>query len=570
MARTSMLSRLVALATASRRADQLGIDAVELLGRRAETLASDEGLTRRDLLKRGVAASAGATVAGRMILDPKRAFAATPSTQPRIAIVGAGISGLTAAMTLKDAGLTNITVYEASNRVGGRTFTRKNDGFWEAGQWSEWGGELIDSNHKLVFGLCRRFGFEVIDLNSTVTNGATDVLHFGGGYYPWDAMVNDWKAGAVDQRVAADIKTLPFYPWAYNDPGWTEAGLALDDMTAYDWIETRIPGGHSSRLGAFIDVAYAIEYGEDTRRQGATDLLGLLGFSNGQGPGAWWVYGKSDERWRVAGGNQQISLAQADYLGASNILFGWSLVALQRNADGTVTATFTVGGKSKKVTADEIVLAIPLGVMKRIKAAGGFSQAFGNDPRKLGLIDALGFGANNKLQLQIADRFWTKPGPWGNSDGEAYSDTGFQEAWHVTGGQPGMSGIIVDYTGGDTSRLLNPSTPWSDTGSGGSAGTFVKNAASSFLSQIEPVFPGMTAKWTGKATLSVWHVSPYQYGAYAYWTPGYMHNFSTYEGVPSGPIHFAGEHTSSNFQGYIEGGAETGQRAATEIIAAHK
>jgi monoamine oxidase len=215
-----------------------------------------------------------------------------------------------------------------------------------------------------------------------------------------------------------------------------------------------------------------------------------------------------------------------------------------------------VGGHPKSVRADEIVLAVPLGVMKQINAAGGFNAAFGDDARKLGSIDALGFGANNKLQLQIADRFWVGRGPWGNSNGESYADTGFQEAWHVTGGQPGTTGIIVDYTGGDTSRLLNPSKAWSDTSDPSPpVRRYVKDAARAFLAQIEPVFPGMTARWTGKAMLAAWHVSPYQHGAYSYWAPGYHYRFATAEGTPIGPIHFAGEHTSTDFQGYIEGGS---------------
>ena len=227
-------------------------------------------------------------------------------------------------------------------------------------------------------------------------------------------------------------------------------------MNAYDWIESRIPGGHSSRLGQFVDVAYNIEYGAETSAQGATDLLGLLGFP---APGPFWIYEASDERWKIVGGNQQISLAQADYIGSSNIRLGWSFSSLKRNHDGSVTATFNVGNKTKTVDADHIILAIPLGVMKRIKAAGGFNAAFGDDARKLGLIDALGFGANNKLQLQIADRFWLGRGPWGkSSDGESYSDTGYQEAWHVTAGQPGTTGILANYTGGDTSGSSTPAS----------------------------------------------------------------------------------------------------------------
>ena len=575
MPRSPMLGRLAALAQAQRSADSLGIDVAELTGRQAELAASDRGLSRRELMKRAVVVGAGATLAGQLVLNPGKAAAAgkaAPATQPTVAIIGGGISGMTAAMRLKDAGFRNVTVYEAGDRIGGRTYTRKNDGFWDAGQWSEWGGELIDSNHKLIFTLCQRFGFGVTDLawHSVSTNGAEDILWFDNGYYPWSDMVADWKSGGVDKAVTRDIQTLPAYPWAYNDPNWTPAARAIDNMSAYEWIETRIPGGHASRLGKFIDVAYNIEYGEETTRQGATGLLSLLGFSNGNGAGAFWVYGKSDERWKINGGNQQIALAQADYLGWANIHLGWRLTALKSNANGSTTATFLVGGSSQTVTADRIVLAIPLGVMKKIKAAGGFNQAFGGNALKLGFIDALGFGANNKLQLQIADRFWAQPGPWGNSNGETFGDRGYQLAWDVTVGQPGTRGILNNYTGGDVSRQLNPTKPFSDTSDASSTvRATVRSAAQAFLGQVEPVFPGMTAKWTGKATLSAWHVNPDSYGAYSYWTPGYMQRYSTAEAPPVGGIHFAGEHTSSNFQGYIQGAAEEGQRAANEIVAAY-
>ena len=142
----------------------------------------------------------------------------------------------------------------------------------------------------------------------------------------------------------------------------------------------------------------------------------------------------------------------------------------------------------------------------------------------------------------------------------------------MTNGQPGTAGIIVNYTGGDVSRLLN-STPkaFADTNDANPAvRKYVTGAAKTFLAQIEPVFPGMTAKWTGKATLSVWAQSPTQWGAYSYWAPGYLRHFSTYERVPMVPVHFAGEHCSQDFQGYIEGGAAEGIRAASEVVAAYK
>jgi monoamine oxidase len=46
---------------------------------------------------------------------------------PNVAIVGAGIAGLTCALELADLGIRG-TVYEASGRIGGRMFT--NAGYW--------------------------------------------------------------------------------------------------------------------------------------------------------------------------------------------------------------------------------------------------------------------------------------------------------------------------------------------------------------------------------------------------------------------------------------------------------
>jgi monoamine oxidase len=37
-------------------------------------------------------------------------------------------------------------------------------------------------------------------------------------------------------------------------------------------------------------------------------------------------------------------------------------------------------------------------------------------------------------------------------------------------------------------------------------------------------------------------------------------------GRPEGNVHFAGEHTSTYSQGYLNGGVETGLRAAREIV----
>jgi monoamine oxidase len=47
---------------------------------------------------------------------------------------------------------------------------------------------------------------------------------------------------------------------------------------------------------------------------------------------------------------------------------------------------------------------------------------------------------------------------------------------------------------------------------------------------------------------------------------GQYTTFTGYEKVRRGNIHFAGEHCSYNQQGYMEGGAEEGRRAANEFL----
>jgi monoamine oxidase len=87
------------------------------------------------------------------------------------------------------------------------------------------------------------------------------------------------------------------------------------------------------------------------------------------------------------------------------------------------------------------------------------------------------------------------------------------------------------------------------------------------LAQMEPIFPGITAQWNGKAMLSTPFTDPNFRCSYAYWKPGQYTGFSGYEKMRQGNIHFAGEHCSQDFQGFMEGGASEGVRAANEVLA---
>ena len=101
-------------------------------------------------------------------------------------------------------------------------------------------------------------------------------------------------------------------------------------MSIAQWIDTRVPGGLGSKLGQLLDVAYDIEYGASCTDQSALNLLYLLGYS---GQGKVRLFGPSNEKYHVRGGNDRIVTALVDRLGGQ-ITTGAPLTAIRRTTSG--------------------------------------------------------------------------------------------------------------------------------------------------------------------------------------------------------------------------------------------
>lgn len=541
MARTPLMHALRRLAADSAAADRLRMPAAEV-----------RGSSRRELLTRAAALGLGTALAASAAV-PAHAVEAAPGKKPatpaRVAVVGAGISGLTAALTLKDAGIP-FTLYEANpSRVGGRMWTQRTH--WAHGQTSEIGGELIDTSHKKILELCRRFGLPTEDFLGGGPNGAEEVLWFGGAYYPRAQADEDFKA--VYQALRRDLQESGEVSWNTTTP----TGTALDDMSLYEWIETRVPGGHGSRLGRFIDVAYNVEYGADTTAQSALALVLLMGYQ--PNPGHFNVWGLSNERYHITGGNDRLPHAIAAALPPGSIVMGRELLAVRANADGTQTLTFDDSGATRTATADHTVLCLPLPVLQRTD-----TTAAGFDPLMRNLLRDARMGHCTKLNMQFTARPWRGTGPWpGVSAGDCFTDSPVQQTWDTTKVRPGTGGILLQYGGGGLARSLTPATPFAT-----ESDPYVRDLAQRMLTGIDAFYPGTRSAWTGRAQLSAWHRDPHALGAYSYWPTGYLHRYARYEGTAQGNIHIGGEHCSYDFQGFMEGGATEGERAAREVITA--
>lgn len=491
----------------------------------------DARVTRRELLA-GAGAVAGLAVAER-IVRPRSAFAAAP----RIAIVGAGISGLSAALTLADAGVA-VTVYEASGRVGGRMESDTTS--WLDGQVTEHCAELIDTGHTTMRRLAHRFDLPLVNLHRSEPRHSTDTYFFGGEYYPVRQAVRDFRP--VYRAARRDLKAAG-YPTHYDRH--TDAGAAIDAMSIADWIDAHVPGGHGAPFGKLLDVAYAIEYGLDAADQSALNLIYLLAYQPTKRGFA--VFGVSDETFHVDGGNDRIPQAIAAALPPGTVQTGARLAAIAREPDGTVRLAFTSG---PDVVADHAIVTIPFAVLRTLDLTNADLPAL-----KQTAIAELSSGTNAKLALQFDSRLWRTRGPWGRSNGSTFADTGYQNTWEVTRGQDGTSGIVVDYAGGSVAAALTDTSP-----------SGIQAAAVQFLAQLEPVWPGITALWNGRATLSAPIAEPLRRGAYPSYRVGQYVQFAGVEGERVGNLHFAGDHCSTDFQGFMEGAAREGIRAAREVL----
>ena len=467
---------------------------------------------------------------------------------PRIAIVGAGIAGLNAGLTLQDAGL-SCSIFEASERIGGRMHSDTTT--WADGMVSEWCGEFIDSDHETLHRLIKRFGLKTIDLGRGRGSRAQSLMYIRNRYYGAKELARDFQALAPTLWQQVQEAGFPT-----THAHFTKEGYRLDHLSVYDWIEKYVKGGHNAPVGHMIDAACTGFYGLDTVEQSSLNLIYLFGSRNpSRDTTAPRPFPGSS---KIVGGNEQLPLAIARSLPEGSIHLRHQLVALERESDASLTLTFATGGGISQVKCDCAILALPFSTLRKVD----YRKA-GFDPLKQAAIEELGYGTISKLFLQFDTPYWFENGPWPRPhSGFIITDLDIQTLWDASLGQTGSSGLLVDYTSGHRGAAYAPPSAYSTSEDSASIQRYAQNC----LQQLERVFPGISAHYSGRAALSYATSDPYLLGSYACWRVGQYTHFGGYEGVRQGPVHFAGEHCSVEFQGFMEGGAREGARAAREIV----
>lgn len=492
-------------------------------------------ITRRRFIA-GLAAGAAAGV----LLPGAAGFAAQGAggAPPRVAVVGAGLAGLSAAYRLKQAGI-EAQLYEASNRAGGRILSRT--GVLGEGVVTDLGAELINTEHRDMMDFVGAFGISLFNREedaASVPDVPAGRYHFGGRFY------SDAELAQALQPIAAQIAEdadLIDRDFAANAP-------ALDALSVAAYLDRHGEKIPEPYIRTLLENTIRTEYGSEPSETTCLALIYNLPTVDGE---RVEVLGYSDELYSVQGGMETITQALAKSL-EGQIQYGRELREI-RAGGGRCFLGF---GNGQTVDCDFAVIAVPFTALRAV------DLRVPEIPDGLRRFIAEGvLGANEKLIAGFNEKLWRKSGVFSMG---MWTDMGFSEVWDETQRQQDISaGALTYFLGG---REVAEA-----------AKTDVDSAAALLTGRLEAAVPGLKAEMNGKNLMTTWTKGRYSQGAYATFRPGQMTAFSrffwteTADGLPeqdvrAGSLLFAGEHLSADFYGFMNGAAQTGRLAAEAIL----
>ena len=435
-----------------------------------------------------------------------------------VLVAGAGLAGLTAARDLVDMGA-EVTVIDARDRVGGRVWTARN-GFTDS-QHGEAGGEMIDEAQREIRDLAGGLGLKLVR-----------ILKTGFGY------VRPGRDGRV--RMAKGSGSL----------GWERLAERLHEMTRlYRFAERRWDTPIAADL-ARQSVAEWLEQTHADEELRAT-AIGLRGFFLAD-PEELSLLAlvdqfSSDETrfgpmYRIEGGNDRLPTLLAHRLG-DRVRLKTELVSVSHRGRG-IRAGVKRDRRQAQMHCDYLVFALPATLLRRIPITPALPaqqhEAFAR----------LKYGRGTKTLIQFSQRFWRAPGlprAFGSS-------LPFGAVWDANEEQRGRSGILALLAGGSASDQT---------------GAIAAREGAAGLAR--------SLDWLGSREASVvachqtaWETDPWARGGYAAFDSSFDPALRAWLARPFGRLFFAGEHTSVQWQGYMNGAVESGRRAAAEVAATHR
>lgn len=442
-----------------------------------------------------------------------------------VAVVGAGMSGLTAARTLIDAGL-KVAVLEARNRVGGRTLSKT----LSNGVVVDMGGQWVAPTQSRVLKLIDELElttFKTFDrgLSVALRNGVAQRF---AGLSPID-----------DADVAADVEqgTAKIADLAASvplDAPWTHPLAAqLDQMTYAEWIDRNL----LTDLGRWIFRFQAPSvFSVDASEISVLHVAFYFGCAGG--PDMIMATSGGGQDSRFSGGMQGLAVGLAAQL-KDAIQLDQPVDAIMQNDDGLVLRTPTLS-----LMARRAVVALPPTLAGRIRYAPPMP------PLRDSLTQRMPMGTALKMMFVYDTPFWRREG----LSGLVLTDCDVPQLVFDNSPDDASCGILLGFTEGIPARSWMQVAPAERQAAG------VETLAQVFGPEARNVVEYVEHSWTDEE---------YSRGCYAgTMPPGAWRSFGKALREPVGKIHWAGTETATDWSGYVEGAMQAGERAAAEVLVA--
>ena len=429
-------------------------------------------------------------------------------------VLGAGLAGLSAARRLEQRGA-SVTVVEARDRVGGRVVTLR--GAFADRQTAEGGADLIEHSQQHVLGLSRELGLETVR-----------ILRSGFGFYGPDSrgrrsiQTGSRAFSSIGKSMAPLVREFQLVQRRWD----SAVGMVVARRSVAQWLDgIKAPEDLRARLRGFR--GFFLADPEDL------SLLPVVEqFADWDTPGREAMY-------RIVGGNDRLATGLARRLRGRVLLRTIARRIAQRAAGVSVTIE-DAGGQQSELSGHFVVCALPASTARDLT----FDPALPEPQRDA--IARLRYGCATRLVLQFERRFWMKVGR-----PRAYgTDLPTGAVWDGNEHQRGPRGILVFLAGGRASAALQR--------------MLEQGGGRAVIRELR--WMGEPSRLVASRTI-VWENDPWAKGGYAYFDPGFDPLWREWLARPAGRILFAGEHTSVQYQGYMNGAIESGLRAAAEVSA---
>lgn len=447
-----------------------------------------------------------------------------PIRQADVAIVGAGLAGLTAARELTRAGV-EIIVLEARGRVGGRTCSRVTSN----GTLVEMGGQWLGPTQDHLAALAAEVGATTFP----TYNEGKNIEWYRGQRSTYEGTVPMGDPTAVMEMIEVMLELNLMAGETPLETPWTAAqAVEWDGQTLETWMRTHIESEHARALLTLgVQSIFAAEPRDLSFLHflfyvhSAGNLNRLLSVANG-----------AQER-RFHQGAQSISQRMAEALGQRVVLNAPVHTVTQHEQEVWLESD------ALTVRAGRAVLAMPPTLAGRLRYR----------PALPGVRDQLtqrvSMGAVIKVQCLYRRPFWREDG----YSGQATSDQGAVRLTFDNSPEDGSSGVLLGFIEGDEARF------W--------GGKTLEERHAEIIECLARYF-GEQAKQALAIEELNWWDEEYSRGGYTgFLAPGVWSAYGPALRQPVGRLHWAGTETATVWNGYMEGAVRSGERVAQEVLA---